>query len=342
MGVLDKINKQNILPKLMLSITEKRIFNNKGDKMKIIESEDVRNIYISLNYYCNNECLMCGVPFNKHNKYNEGMEFYVNEINKIPFKIEPNDIITLSGGEPFMFLEIWNLIEYIRENFKCRIMIFTNGRALKNKEVVDKLVYYEIDKLVIPFFSYKQSVYNNIAGSSNAYQEVCQALHNLNKTDLYHEVKFLPMRQNATDIEETYIFIKNEFPKTIFTLCGVQYFGQAVTNVELIGIQYSRLKEELEKTFDTAIEKYNEIIPLYRFPMCVLDPIYWRNGVVTLFQEYIIGPDYSDVKLSDDNKQKFEIPETCVNCIGTCDWYSNKYEKLWGIKELKTMRCGNE
>ncbi len=84
--------------------------------MRVIESQNIRNIYVSLNYYCNNQCLMCGVPYYKHNKYNSDLDFFINEINRIPFDIEPNDIITLSGGEPFVFSGIWDLINYIREN----------------------------------------------------------------------------------------------------------------------------------------------------------------------------------------------------------------------------------
>lgn len=284
----------------------KSYFVSEGEKMRIIESEKVRNIYVSLNYHCNNNCLMCGVPFYKHNKYNNPLSFYIDEIEKVPFDIEPDDIITISGGEPFLFSGIWELLDYIKKNLKCRIVIFTNGRALKDREVVKRLVDYRINKLVIPFFSYKEDVYDTIAGAKNAFQEVSQALCNLNETNLYHEVKYLPMKQNAEDIKDSYLYVKEKYKKTTFTICGVQYFGEAVNNSKIIGIKYSDLKNELEETFDVAIERYGELIPLYRFPMCVLDPIYWRNGVLTLFQEYIIGPDYSDVNLSDDKKKSLQ------------------------------------
>ena len=306
--------------------------------MRILESEKIRNVYVSLNYHCNNNCLMCGVPFHKHNKYNNPLSFYIDKIKKIPFDIGLDDIITISGGEPFMFQGFWELLDYIKTNLRCRIVIFTNGRALKNMETVKKLVDYKIDKLVIPFFSYKEDVYNTIAGAKNAFQEVTEALCNLNKAKLYHEVKYLPMKQNAADIKNSYLYIKEKFKNTTFTICGVQYFGEAVNNSAIIGIRYSDLKKELEETFDIASEKYNELISLYRFPMCILDPIYWRNGVLTLFQEYIIGPDYSDVNLSNEKKEKFSIPKPCESCIVTCDWYSKKYEFIYGTDELRTVK----
>lgn len=120
--------------------------------MRVVEDLSIRNIYISLNYYCDNQCLMCGVPSNKYNKYNKDLQFYIEQINKIPFDIKNNDIITLSGGEPFMFSGIWKLVECIKMTYKCRITVFTNGRALKHNNKVQKLVEYGVDKLVIPFF----------------------------------------------------------------------------------------------------------------------------------------------------------------------------------------------
>ncbi|MBE5968391.1 MAG: radical SAM protein [Lachnospiraceae bacterium] len=305
--------------------------------MQIIERSNIRNIYVSLNYICNNKCLMCGVPFNKHNRYNETLDFYISELNKVPFTINETDIVTISGGEPFLFRDLFSFIEYIKSKFGCRITIFTNGRALKNREIVGRIKGLNVDKLVIPFFSYDMETYDMIAGSKGAYEEVIKGLKNLNEKFVYNEVKFLPMKQNALDIAETYDFIKSHFPRTKFTICGVQYFGEAVHNSDKIGIKYCELKEELEKTFDEAQEKYNEIIPLYRFPMCVLDAKYNNNGVLTLFQEYIIGPDYSDVALSDDSKKKFSIPAECRECLSFCDWYSQKYKNIFGMEELNAL-----
>lgn len=305
--------------------------------MQFLESSDVRNIYVSLNYKCSNKCLMCGVPFEKHNIYNEDLDFYISEIEKIPFKINKNDIVTISGGEPFLFKDLFTFIEYIKSKYGCRITIFTNGRALKKKETVKRLKELNVDKLVIPYFSYKMETYDLIAGVKGAYKDVIEGFKNLNECYIYNEAKFLPMKQNALDIRESYKFLKTNFPRTKFTICGVQYFGEAVRNSDKIGIKYCELKEEMEKTFDEAMEQYNEIISLYRFPMCVLDAKYNNNGVLTLFKEYIIGPDYSDVALSEDRKKKFNIPTECRKCLSYCDWYSQKYEQIFGFQELKAI-----
>lgn len=305
--------------------------------MKIIESASVRNIYLSLNYYCNNHCLMCGVPFRKHNMYDETIDFYIQQLKNIPFTIERDDIVTISGGEPFLFKGVWQIIEYVKKCLKCRVIIFTNGRALKNEMFVKRLEELEVDKIVIPFFSHNEDVYDELAGSNGAFSDVIEALLNLNHSTLCHEVKFLPMMQNYKEICDSYRYIKEKFRSTKFTICGVQYFGEAVNNVEKIGIKYVDLKEKIEFLLDFAEDSYKEEIELYRFPMCVLDAKYMKNGVLTLFQEYIIGPDYCDTFLSDEAKKKFKIPMECQKCVNTCDWYSKKYASIFGTDELSPI-----
>lgn len=305
--------------------------------MKIIDSKETKNIYISLNYHCNNKCIMCGVPFKKHNAYNEPLEFYIQELKKIPFPITEKDIITISGGEPFLFSSIFDFIEYIRYNYKCKITIFTNGRMLKNKDYVKKLQKYKIDRLIIPFFSYDEATYDLIAGAKGAYQEWKLALCNLEKESLYYELKFLPMKQNYLHILDSYIFSKKVFPKSKFTICGVQYFGQAVINVGMMGIKYSDLVESIELTLEYALKSFGEFIPVYRFPMCLLDAKYNNHGIITLSKEYLIGPDYSDIYTNGNKGKKIKIPSACEACASFCDWYSVKYESIYGLNELNPI-----
>lgn len=70
---------------------------------------------------------------------------------------------------------------------------------------------------------------------------------------------------------------------------------------------YVDLKKELDNTLDEALLYYNELIPLYRFPMCILDAEYNNNGIITLYMEYIIGPDYSDVNMLNEDKKSLRF-----------------------------------
>ena len=187
--------------------------------MQVIENKNTRNIYVSLNYQCNNHCIMCGVPYKKHDLYNENIDFYINELLSAPFEIRENDIITISGGEPFLFNRLFEFIEYVTEKFHCRIVIFTNGRALKNNTIIEQIKKYSIEKFVIPYFSYKEEIYDYIAGAKGAFQDLEKALYNLEKNDLSYELKFLPMKQNHAQMLDSYIYCKKNI--STCTICDM-------------------------------------------------------------------------------------------------------------------------
>lgn len=305
--------------------------------MQVIENKNTRNIYVSLNYQCDNHCIMCGVPYKKHDLYNENIDFYINELLSAPFEIRENDIITISGGEPFLFNRLFEFIEYVTEKFHCRIVIFTNGRALKNNTIIEQIKKYSIEKFVIPYFSYKEEIYDYIAGAKGAFQDLEKALYNLEKNDLSYELKFLPMKQNHAQMLDSYIYCKKNYPRAQFVICGVQLFGEAVDNVSWIGMKYSEIKDDIEKTLDYALECYEEVIPVYRYPMCILDSKYNNHGVLSLFLEYIIGPDYSDVDHKKNPPKIIKLPSECEECRSYCEWYPTKYGQIYGFDELKKI-----
>lgn len=302
--------------------------------MITVENENISNIYISLNYKCNNKCLMCGVKHIKHNQFNYSVQFYVEKLREIPFKISKQDIMTISGGEPLLFKQFFEFIEYIRANYDTRISIFTNGRLLSNEDNVNKLKQIGIWKVIIPFFSNDQETFNCIVGSNKAYQECILGLKNLEKYKVNYELKFIPMKLNYKQLLDTYKYCKNQFSNCVFTICGMQYFGEVLNNIEKIDVKYSTIAPYIEDVFEYAKSKYNETIPLYRYPMCTLDACYLGNAVHTLFKEYIISPDYSDVNVDVNNRPKYKIPTECQTCITYCNWYSSKYINIHGVDEF--------
>lgn len=303
----------------------------------IIEgSKNENKVHLVLNYLCNNKCLMCGVPHKKHNLYNENLNFFIEEMKKIDFTV---DTFIVSGGEPLLFGEFEKLIFFIKETFKCKVELLTNGRLLKNTLVMNKIKKMKLDKITIPFFHYDEKVYDELSGAEGSYKDVLSGLNHLDKSDIEYVLKFIPHKQNYADIYETYKFCESNFQRFKFDICGCQVFGEAEVNQNSIGVRYKNVGVELEAFLSKVSSERSTKFNIYRFPMCCIDPIYWDHIVVTLFKEHLIAPDFSNVNTSSVNRKKTEPISECVGCYNhlNCDWYSPKYIELYGEGELNKI-----
>lgn len=101
------------------------------------------NLQLDLTYHCNLSCKHC---YQRHSKVEHDkptMEHWkgiLEQYRKLARKIDVSPALTLSGGEPLMYKQLWEVIDYAKA--KCdidRIYLLTNG-TLINKNVVNELV----------------------------------------------------------------------------------------------------------------------------------------------------------------------------------------------------------
>ena len=94
-------------------------------------------VFLELTYRCNLRCKMC--QFLPIIDRREKDELNLNEIKKIVDQIPKYTLITLTGGEPFLRNDIFEIIDYIAKNHRCHII--TNGTFL-TPENAERLVNF--------------------------------------------------------------------------------------------------------------------------------------------------------------------------------------------------------
>lgn len=100
----------------------------------------LESIYLLLTDRCNLSCLHCCADAKDDIKSNELTTKQVLEsIDKI-LQVNPK-VITLSGGEPLLRDDIWEIVSYIRLKFNGHLSIMTNGLLINDKNV-DKICKY--------------------------------------------------------------------------------------------------------------------------------------------------------------------------------------------------------
>ena len=100
-----------------------------NDKVSSTFTCDIRKISINLTYRCNLKCKHCCVDAKHVSEFTEEDELSTELLKDVLEKavaLNPEQIV-LSGGEPMVRKDFMELLQYLRERFKNKISLSTNG-----------------------------------------------------------------------------------------------------------------------------------------------------------------------------------------------------------------------
>lgn len=159
--------------------------------------------YFNITYTCNSSCIFCY----SHNTIHSGrihneISFYDFIDYLIQNNISSNDRVIINGGEPFLHSEIINIL-YSLKTFNCEVLIYTNGRCLKNFDLDFTTEKY---RFVIPVHGYEK-LHDKITRSSGSFISMKEGLEHLSHFKCKVDIKVI---LNNQMISSDY-----EFEKTI-------------------------------------------------------------------------------------------------------------------------------
>ena len=93
--------------------------------------------------------------------------------------------ITLSGGEPFIYEDLYNALEYFKHKnlltsiYTCGVMKNDEGKiSCIGQDVFEKLKNKKLDKIIFSLHGATSSTQDNIANTSGSFESVMQSLDN--------------------------------------------------------------------------------------------------------------------------------------------------------------------
>lgn len=115
---------------------------------------------LMVTYKCNMQCIMCDLWRRKVEN-----ELSFNEIKKIVDDLSYLGVsgIALSGGEPLVRKDIFDIIKYIKSK-KIPVAMSTNGLLLAKKETTDILFESGIDSIALSLDSVNPELHNRLRG----------------------------------------------------------------------------------------------------------------------------------------------------------------------------------
>lgn len=299
----------------------------------------MKQFYIAPTYRCNNRCPMCGV-FNskKDSDWKYTLEELRQEIDKK--NIEEGDVVIVSGGEPTIYEYFFELLKYLNEK-KARITIFSNGRAFKNMDFVKKLSECEYENILIPLFGSTPEIHEKLVGAKGSYADTFEGLKNLDSANMPYSIKTVVMKDNYQDLRAWAELITATFSNPqMISIHGLHLQGEAPKIAEQLYVRHDEATKYVEDALDVLIDKkLNAKIGISAFPLCTIDPIYWKYNIVSKIQEYTtISEDSKEIKET-NIKNYAERLEQCENCQVKliCEWPWRMYKKEFGLEYIKAF-----
>ena len=153
-------------------------------------------IKIELSYLCHMKCLHCSSDGTKDKiesiSYEEA-QMIINSAQKLYVKN-----IALSGGEPFLWPKLKELIDFIQTK-NLNIKIYTSGSSNNFNEIIKKINPTKIS-MVFSLYSSNPDIHDNITGIKRSYNKTVRAIQASLSMRFKTEIHFVPLKTNYTEL----------------------------------------------------------------------------------------------------------------------------------------------
>lgn len=158
------------------------------------------NVEWELTNACNLRCRHCYVRAETRLQKELTTQEALNLIDELD-QIGVSDI-TLSGGEPFLREDIWQIIQEIRTR-EIPFILYTNGTLL-NKQKIRKLVEMEVNAISISLNG-ARAVTHNFVDDAPTFKKVLQIIQMLKNENIQVQVLYTLMKINANEVDALFL-----------------------------------------------------------------------------------------------------------------------------------------
>jgi radical SAM protein with 4Fe4S-binding SPASM domain len=321
----------------------KKEFHDALSSDEIIENmeDDLQELYsdqkapyrmdLALTYRCSNDCVHC------YNETREKQELSSQEWKNVMEKLWKAGIphLVFTGGEPTLRDDLPSLIEHAEELGQITGMN-TNGRKLKDRAYLKKLMDAGLDHVQITLASHKEEIHESITKAKGSYRETVQAIKNCVEAGIYLVTNTTIMEQNKDTVLDTIAFLRQIGVEHI----AVNSLIRSGKGKDAKGIELKELSSILQKGRDMGRLNGFEFRWYSPTPYCKLNPMSMGlgmkqcsacklnmaiepDGKVIPCQSYYEGAgnivkdrwkDIWESKLCRDIRDKRDIPKECRDC----------------------------
>lgn len=305
---------------------------------------------LHLSYQCNNDCIFC-VTSNRSlppdlfstEKMKEKLDF---------MKAEGAEEIVISGGEPTIREDLFEIINYIKELGIKKISLQTNGRRLKNYEFASRLAEC-VDEVLVSLYGPTAELHEMQTRTHGSFDDTVTGIKNLLKLGVNTNINMVLNKFNYKVLIPMIDFVISEFKKARLQMTFLTVTGNAELNFDDVVPKISEIAPFVNEAKKYYNSKTCQKLGVFGFPYCYLEDMKKsKNDLMALQDENkVVSDGYNDPNWS---KDKFKSkPETykdffkkregflykgpqCSSCKfdQSCFGLNKKYVENFGFDEL--------
>lgn len=227
---------------------------------------------LALTYRCSNNCAHCyNARPRQYPELSTGQ--WIHILDRLWEIGIPHIVFT--GGEPTLRPDLPDLIAHAERNGQIT-GINTNGRLLKDKDFVQRLVDAGLDHAQITLESHDPAIHDAMVGAAGAWLDTTAGLRNVLQSRLYVMTNTTLLRHNAPYLAETLAFLADTGVPTV-GLNALIYSGRGL-DVDS-GLAESELPPLLNLARSATTEREQRLIWYTPTQYCHFDPMQLQLGV---------------------------------------------------------------
>jgi len=162
----------------------------------MITSNNINEIKLELSYRCNMNCMHCSSEGSKDKDVAISLDESLN-ILKSATNLNVKTI-SLSGGEPFLWPNLVELIDSCLEN-NFNLKLYTNGSTNNYKKILSKIKKRDLD-IIFSLHGSSPNIHDNITGMEGSFNKTLSSIKYTLSNDFLSEIHFVPLRINYKEL----------------------------------------------------------------------------------------------------------------------------------------------
>lgn len=290
---------------------------------------------IKLGFTCNNNCEHCVVA-DKRNFQDKKIKEVETEIRES--KKEECDEIVLTGGEPTIRKDIFEIISYAKKIGFQNIQIQTNGRMFGYEKFCAEVVRAGATDFVIGFHGYVAEQHDYITGSKGSFVQTIAGIKNLKSLQQRVAINVVVSKPNYRNLPEIAKLL-GKLKVDQFQFAFVHPLGNAYKNFHSVVPRMTLIEPYIKRGLDIGIAMGVRIMT-EAIPYCFMSgyEIYIGEQFIPLTSIFDINTfiaNFTEQRINDGKKKS----PCCQSCkyYKICEGPWREYPEKFGWDEFKPV-----